>query len=824
MTQQKRTQVTQKKQAHKRKSGSSTAKRSVWEKIAKPRHPRRIAAILWTIVFAPFLFIFTLIILISAGTFGELPTFEELENPRSNIATELISSDGEVLGTFYVENRSFTDYSELSPYAVAALVSTEDARFYSHSGIDFIGLSRVVVRTVLLFQHNQGGGSTISQQLAKNLYPRDTTKRSTIGKAFNLVVSKLKEWVTATMLEYNYTKEEIIAMYFNTVSYGSNAYGIKSAAATFFNKNPNELNVPESAMLVGVVNAPTRYSPILNPKNALTRRNTVISRMATAGYIPEDSAKKFKSEPIELDYRPISHNAGKATYFREMVRLYMTAKEPQRDDYRSEWDYNMMLTQWKEDPLYGWCNKNFKADGTPYNLYKDGLKIYSTVNSKMQQYAEEALAENMGGENGVQSRFDAQKKAQRGNIFYNITTEQKNAIINSAIKYSDRAYQMRNKGATESEILKAFDVPVKMKVFGYNGDIDTTMTPRDSVLYYKSILRSAFVAVEPTTGYVKAYVGGPSFKYFKYDMVSQGRRQVGSTVKPFIYTFAFDFLGYNPCTLVPNLPVSISTQSGDAFTPKEAGNVEYTGELKPLRWGLANSRNNYSAWIMKQSSPEAVVDLMHKMGVNSWIDPVYAVCTGSPEVTLLEMVSSFATFVNRGIHTDPLFVTRIEDKQGNILSSFSARTGDAISEKTAYTMLSMLQSNIYAGTGGRMRYEYKIMGEVGGKTGTTNNNSDGWFIGVAPQLAAGAWVGGEDRSVHLLRGGEGGVVALPIVGKFLNKVYADKSLGISPDDRFMPPVGLVEIDCDPNDAGYSEEDVVVADSIATEEIPVDDFF
>ncbi len=799
---------------------TKTERRSFLSKIAKPRHPKRVAAIIWTIIAAPFAIILVLVTLVAAGVFGELPSFEELENPRSNIATELISEDGKQLGTYFVENRSYTDYTELSPNLVAALVATEDSRYYKHSGIDFIGLSRVAVRTVLLFQRDQGGGSTISQQLAKNLYPRDTTNRSKIGRMSNLVISKLKEWVTATMLEYNYTKEEIVAMYLNTVAYGSNAYGIKSAAATFFDKAPADLTVPEAAMLVGVVNAPTKFSPVRNPKNALARRNTVISRMATEGYISEEAAEKYKAEPIELKYNPVSHNSGSATYFREMVRLYMTAKEPQENNYRAKWEYDMALDLWQNDPLFGWCNKNTKADGTPYNLYSDGLKIYSTVNSKMQRYAEESMAEHLGGKGGIQERFDKQKEQYKGKIFFNISKKQEENIVNSAIKYSDRAYQMRRDGASEAEIEKAFNTPVEMSVFGYKGDIDTVMTPRDSVLYYKSILRAGFVAMNPTSGGVLAYVGGPSFRYFKYDMVSQGRRQIGSTVKPFIYTFAFDFLGYNPCTLVPNLPVSIETQSGDAFNPKESGKVEYDGELNSLRWGLANSRNNYSAWIMKQSSPEAVVDLIHKMGVKSWIDPVYAVCTGTPEATLMEMVASFATFANRGVHTMPLFVTRIEDKQGNILSSFSPRTGDAISEKTAYTMLSMLQSNVTQGTGGRLRYEFDITGEVGGKTGTTNNNSDAWFIGVSPQIAAGVWVGGEDRSVHLLYSADGSRVALPIFGRFMKKVYSDKSLGVSKEDRFMPPVGMVKIDCDDQ---LTEESTPVVTSDSTSTVESNDY-
>lgn len=790
-------------------------KPTFWQRLRRPRRVRRAKRLFWGVVLFPFALIFLLLILIMCGAFGSLPTFEELENPRSNMATEVISADGDMLGGFYIENRSYTDYTELSPSLVAALVSTEDARFYSHSGIDFLGLSRVAVKTLILMQTNQGGGSTISQQLAKNLYPRDTASRSAVGKAGRLVISKLKEWVTALMLEYNYTKEEIVAMYLNTVEYGSNAYGIKSAAQTFFGKTPGELTVPEAAMLVGVVNAPTRFSPVRNPENALKRRNTVISRMESAGFISEEKSKEYQSQPIELDYRPISHNEGSATYFREMLRLYMTAGEPDRGSYANDWDFNADKKRWEADPLYGWCSKNKKADGSPYNLYKDGLKIYTTINAQMQKYAEQAVMEHMGSE--IQPAFDRQRKAYNS-IFYGVTKEQQSTIMNSAILSSDRARTMKAAGASREDIFAAFERPEKMRVFTYKGEKDTTLTPRDSLIYYKALLRTGFMAMDPTTGYVLSYVGGPSFRHMKYDMVRQGSRQIGSTVKPFVYTFAFDQLGYNPCTLVPNLPVTIETGSADAFSPKEASRIEYDGVLHPLRWGLANSRNNYSAWIMKQSSPQMVADLIHKMGISTYIDPVYAICTGAVEASVYEMVGAFSTFANRGVHTEPFFVTRIEDRQGNVLTSFSPQTNDAISEKTAYTMLSMLQSNITAGTGGRLRYQFNITGEVGGKTGTTNNNADAWFIGVAPKVAVGAWVGGEERSTHLVSRGEGSVAALPIVGRFLQKVYKDKSLGITLGDKFLPPVGGVTIDCTTGIEGVES----AQDTIATK--LVDEFF
>ncbi|MEG2755948.1 MAG: transglycosylase domain-containing protein, partial [Mucinivorans sp.] len=640
----------------------------------------------WSIVCAPFAVVGVLLLLILAGAFGELPTFEELENPRSNISTELISSDGQNLGNYYIENRSFVEYNELSPSLVQALVATEDARFYNHSGIDFIGLSRVAFKTLLLAQSGQGGGSTISQQLAKNLYPRDTSSSWGVAKAARLVVSKLKEWITATMLEYNYTKSEIIAMYLNTVEYGSNAYGIKSAARTFFNKTPGEVDAAQAAMLVGVVNAPTRYSPVRNKDNALRRRNVVLGRMYSADFITKEQYTELCATPITLEYHPITQNDGTATYFREMVRLYMTASEPVKGSFQNDWDYNQAKNLWHRDPLFGWCNKNKKADGSPYNIYRDGLKIYTTINSKMQTYAEQAVAEHMGKE--IQPLMDGQRKRYK-NIFFGTTSEMSASIMRNSMLHSERGRLMRKAGATISEIERAFAQAEPMRVFTYKGDRDTTMTPRDSMLHYKSILRTGFVAMEPTTGYVLAYVGGPNFRHFKYDMASQGKRQVGSTIKPFIYTFAIDHLGYNPCTMVPNLPVTIDLGNGNVWSPKEAGRVEYDGEPRQLRWGLANSRNNYSAWIMKQSSPTAVANFIHKMGVTSYIDPVYALCLGTPEVTVMEMVAAFSTFANRGVHTDPFFVTRIEDRQGNVLASFSPSTQDAISEQTAYTMLGM---------------------------------------------------------------------------------------------------------------------------------------
>ena len=768
-------------------------KKKILERLQTPKAVRWF----WIILCAPVALILLLLLLTRLGVFGKLPTFEELENPKSNLATEIYSDDGEMIGSFFIQNRSYVDYNELSPALVAALISTEDMRFYSHSGIDFISLARVAVKTLALGNRRQGGGSTITQQLAKNLYPRDTAVyNNPISKGSKLVISKLKEWITAVMLEYNYTKEEIITMYLNTVPYGSNAYGIKSAARTFFNKLPSELNVQEAAMLVGVVNAPTRYSPRSNPDRALARRNTVISRMREKGYLTRAQRDSIQALPIELDFRPISHNAGTGTYFREMLRMVMTSGKPSRESFgpgaAGDWDYRQAVEQWESNPLYGWCDKNMKANGQPYDLYRDGLKIYTTVNATMQRYAEQAVWEQMG--ETVQPMMDRVTKA-RGSVFSDISKDEREAIMRRAKKNSDRYRQMKRAGATDAEIDKAFATPVPMRVFSYKGDRDTVMSPDDSLMYYKKFLRASFMAVDPSNGYVKAYVGGTSYRYFKYDMAKQGRRQVGSTIKPFVYTFAIEQLDLTPCTQVPNLPVTIETDN-EPWSPREASKVVYDGEWKPLRWGLANSRNNYSAWIMKQArQPQAVADFIHKFGIRSYIDPVYALCLGTSDFSLFELVGAYGTFANRGVHVDPIFVTRIEDRHGNVLANFTSPSQDAISEQSAYTMLGMLKRVVNAGTAGRIR-ALGLKADMGGKTGTSQKNSDAWFVGVTPKLVAGAWVGGEDRSIHLSSGGEGSRIALPIFANFMKKVYGDSKLGITEKDQFPIPVNAVSYDCD----------------------------
>ncbi|MFR9524485.1 MAG: transglycosylase domain-containing protein [Rikenellaceae bacterium] len=765
---------------------------------------------MWLLIFSPIVLIVTLLALTGVGVFGRLPSFVELENPKSNLATEIYSDTGEVIGTFYIENRSYMQYAELFPEeqanhisldgvdvppVVAALIATEDERFTEHGGVDIPSLFRVGIKTIALQNQSQGGGSTITQQLAKNLFPRDTVRnRGKVARTSKLVVTKLKEWITAVKLEYNYTKEEIAAMYLNTVAYGSNAYGIKSAAQTFFNKMPSQLNIQEAALLVGVVNAPTRYSPVSNPKNAVVRRNLVISRLATAGAITRSQADSLSALPIDLDYSPVSNNYGQATYFREMLRLTMNAERPKRNQFYNEWDYEQAVKRYDENPIYGWCKKNKKADGTPYNIYRDGLKIYTTINADMQRYAEQMVQKQM--ESVIQPMMDAQYRST-GTLFNDASTEAISTIMNNAIRYSDRYYQMNRAGVSHSDILKSFDEKCKMKVFTYKGERDTLMTPRDSILHHKRIMRAGFVAMDPRNGNVKAYVGGTNFKYFKYDMAKQGKRQIGSTIKPFIYTFAIDQLGLTPCTTVPNLPVTIETSTGTAWSPKESGNVVYDGVPYPLSWGLARSRNNYSASIMKQAKqPAAVANFIHNLGVKSYIDPVPALCLGTSESNVFELVGAYSTFVNQGVYTEPIFVTRIEDRQGNVISTFVPQSQDAISEKTAYTMLGMLQGVVKGGTASRLNWAYDMADvEVGGKTGTSQRNRDAWFMCVTPRLVAGAWVGGEDQFVHLLARGEGSVMALPIVGSFFDKVYDNPNLDISRNDRFVRPANAVTYNC-----------------------------
>ena len=756
---------------------------------------------MWLIVFAPFAALFLFILFV--GIFAEIPSFEELENPKSKLATELISEDGVVINTYHIENRSYVKFKDLSPNLVNAAVATEDIRFYKHCGIDFRGLARVAVKTLVMGDASSGGGSTITQQLAKTLFPRDTTSSRFPGqKEFKLVVSKFKEWITAVKLERNYTKDEIMAMYMNAIFFGSNAYGIKAASQTFFSKEPWELNVEESATLVGMVNKPTRYNPVLNYDRSIGRRNHVLSQMHKYGFLEQAAYDSIVVLPIELAYKQQDHNAGLAPYFRDMLRRYMNASEPRKSAYYFKEDYQADLVLWEEDPLYGWLNKNLKPDGTKYNLDKDGLKIYTTINSKMQRYAEEAVVEHLSKD--LQRSFNADMRNKPKRPFaLDVPDETIETLMQQARRWSDRYRNMRAAGASDEEIAKSFNTKTKMRVFSWNqkGYVDTVMTPNDSIRHYKSFLRAAFIAMEPHTGNIKAYVGGPNYRYFKYDNARQTKRQVGSTIKPFLYTLAMQE-GYTPCDRVVNVPQTFIV--GDTtWTPKSTDKAEWIGQTVTLKWGLTKSSNNISAYLMKQFGPNAMVDMCRKLGITTYLPAVPSLCVGPADITVMEMVSAYNTFPSRGVNISPMMVTRIEDNNGNVIGNFAPRKRESISEATAYLMVNLMQGVVNEGTAGRLKWKYGMSGEVAGKTGTTNDQSDGWFIGYTPKLTAGAWVGAEDRQVHFesLALGGGSNMALPIWGLFMQKVIKDGTLGITHDDRFLAPPGLVlNLNCDGSDA------------------------
>ena len=755
----------------------------------------------WILFSAPILFAVGLIGLVWA--FADIPSFEELEDPDSKLATQVIAEDGEILTTFHIENRSYVSFGELSPNLVNAAVATEDVRFYGHSGIDFRSLARVVFKTILGGNSSQGGGSTLTQQLAKTLYPREDVSSRIPGMSkVKMVWIKLKEWVTAVKLERSYTKDEIMTMYMNQVFFGSNAYGIKAAAQTFFGKSPIDLTVEEAATLVGMVNKPTRYNPAINPDKSLVRRNFVISQMEKAGFLTEAQKDSIQQIPIQLSYQIQDHNAGLGPYFRDMLRRTMNAKEPKRSSYAQHEDYVVDSLQWADNAFYGWLNKNTKADGSKYNLDRDGLRIYTTINYKMQKYAEEAVAEHLGKD--LQKSFWRDMRWKKNKPFSDdVDDKTVEMLMKQARRWSDRYRIMKNDGASDAEIWKSFSVPTKMRVFSWNrqGYIDTVMTPDDSIRYYKSHLRAAFMAIEPHTGHIKAYVGGPNYRYFKYDNVRQGKRQVGSTIKPYLYTLAMQE-GMSPCDKVVNVPQTFLVQD-TTWTPKSTDKDEWIGQTVTLKWGLTKSSNNISAYLMKQYGPHAMADMMRKMGIGCHIDETYSLCVGSADIAVYDMVAAYNTFPSRGVYVTPIFVTRIEDNDGNVLGEFTNPKREAVSDYTAYLMANLMQGVVNSGTGVRLRAKYGLKGEIAGKTGTTNDQSDGWFIGYTPSLTAGVWVGAEDRQVHFesLSLGGGSNMALPIWGIFMKKVLADGNLGVYETDRFIAPPGVtLNLNCDGSDA------------------------
>ena len=721
------------------------------------------------------------------GWIGYMPPIEDLQNPISRFATQIYSSDGKVIGTwnFNRENRICVPYSNLSPYLVQALVATEDVRFYDHSGIDFIALSRAIVKRGLLGQTSAGGGSTITQQLAKQLYS------DAAGSTLERLLQKPIEWVIAVKLERNYTKEEIIALYLNYFDFLHNAVGIKTAATTYFYKDPKDLTLEEAATLIGLCKNPSLFNPVRYPERCRDRRNVVLDQMRKAGYITDEQYHKSCELPLTLNFHRNDHKDGTAPYLREFLRVYMSAERPDRSKYPS-WNkrqYVLDSIAWDTDPLYGWCNKNFKKDGTPYNLNADGLKVYTTIDSRMQRYAEEAVYGHVA--RYLQPEFFKENRGKPNAPFTSqLTKKQVNQIMERAVLQSERYRILKSNGASDEEIHKSFHTPTDMSIFTYHGDVDTTMTPIDSIRYVKSFLRAGFMSMDPTTGAVKAYVGGLDYTHFMYDMVTGGRRQVGSTSKPFLYSLAMEN-GFSPCDLAPNVQRTYMV-AGMPWTPRNASHKR-AGEMVTLKWGLAQSSNWISAYLMSKLSPQQFVQLLHDYGINNPdIHPSMSLCLGPCEMTVAEMVSAYTTFANRGIRTAPMFVSRIEDNEGNVITSFQPRMNEVISEESANKMLVLLKGVVDGGTAGRLRYKYNFTGEIGGKTGTTNRNSDAWFMGFTPQLVSGCWVGGDDRDIHFdsMRMGQGATMALPIWAYFMKKVYRDKTLPYDPNAKFDLPEGF----------------------------------
>lgn len=717
---------------------------------------------LWIVFGSMLLLIVLFFFCVAKGLFGSMPSFEELENPRTNLATEIISADGKILGTYFVENRSNVRYAELSPHMAGALISIEDERFTEHSGIDEKALFRVAFG--VLTGNKKGGGSTITQQLAKNLFPRGEN----LSKP-KLVLRKFQEWITATKLEHNYSKEEIVAMYLNTVSFGHNAFGIRSAAKTFFDKSPKEMSIEECALMAGVVNAPTRYSPLRNPERSVGRRNLVLRKMADNGFITQAECDSISQIPLDMmHFNIMDHNTGQATYFREFLR----------------------------GELNEWAKNTTRADGTPYNIYRDGLRIYTTIDSRMQQYAEEAVREFMGKE--LQPMFYKHWKGQKNAPFSNLTADQIDKLLETSMKRTDRYRILKNGGMCMDSIMAEFNRPVPMTLFSWDGPIDTVMTPMDSIRYYKWFLQASLISIESHTGHVKAYVGGLDYRFFKYDHVTQARRQVGSTFKPLLYSLAMQEGEFTPCTRIPNIAYNIQLEDGKFWSPRNTGS--HIGEEVTLKWALAQSNNWISAYLMNRFGPNAVIALARRMGIESPIDAVPAICLGVCDLKLIEMVGAMSTFANQGVYIKPMFITRIEDKNGNVIQRFSPEESEAMSELTAYKMVELMKGVVQSGTGIRLRSTYGFSNPIAGKTGTTQKNSDGYFMGITPDLTTGVWVGADDRSVHFrsTKLGQGSHTALPIWAMYMKKIYADKKLNISKDDFPKPYVPGVDLNFDCN--------------------------
>ena len=746
---------------------------------------RKVVKILWIFIALISLVCVFIFFSIAKGWIGYMPPVEDLENPNYKFATEVFSEDGKVLGTYSYskENRVFVGYNDLSPNIINALIATEDVRFAEHSGIDAYALTRAIVKRGILMQKNAGGGSTITQQLSKQLYSPSA------DNVMERLFQKPIEWVIAVKLERYYTKEEILTMYLNKFDFLNNAVGIKTAAFTYFGCEPKDLKIEEAATLVGMCKNPSLYNPVRYNERSRGRCNVVLDQMRKAGYITEAERDSLQALPLKLKYNRVDHKEGLATYFREYLRGVLTAKKPDKADYRG-WQmqkYYEDSLDWENNPLFGWCEKNTKKDGTKYNLYTDGLKIYTTLDSRMQQYAEDAVTEHL---KELQGYFFKEKKgAKKAPYTFRLTQEQVDEILGRAMRLSDRYRLMKKAGATEAEIKKAFDTPEEMSVFSWEGEKDTIMTPMDSIRYYKFFLRAGFMSMDPRNGHVKAYVGGPNYHYFQYDMAMVGRRQVGSTIKPFLYTLAMEN-GFSPCDEVRHVEYTLIDENGKPWTPRNA-NKKLIGDMVTVKWGLANSDNWITAYLMSKLNPYNLKRLIHTFGVrNRDIVPSVSLCLGPCEISVGEMVSAYTAFPNKGIRVAPLFVTRIEDNDGNVLATFAPEMQEVISVSSAYKMLVMLRAVVNEGTGGRVR-RLGVKADMGGKTGTTNYNADGWFMGFTPSLVSGCWVGGEDRDIHFdtMLHGQGASMALPIWTKYMVKVLGDKSLGYDENETFQLPEG-----------------------------------
>jgi len=740
--------------------------------------------IFWRLFAFGFVCIVLIFVFINIGWIGYLPPIDELQNPKNKFATEIYSSDLQILGHYFYskQNRVGIHYNEISKNVVNALVATEDVRFYDHSGIDGRALTRAFVLTGILHRKNSGGGSTITQQLAKQLY-------SPLADNFiQRALQKPIEWVISVKLEKLYTKDEIMTMYLNQFDFLNNAVGIKSASQIYFSKSPGNLKVEEAATLVGMCKNPSFFNPVRYNKRTLDRRNVVLNQMRKADFITREQYDSIKVLPLVLKYQKVDHKLGLAAYFREYLRIMLTAKEPHRSDYAS-WQkgrYEIDQKAWDTNPLYGFCNKNKKPDGSPYNIYTDGLKIYTTIDSRMQTYAEEAVDDHM---QTLQKTFFKEKKNRSYAPFArSMSQEDIAATLKKSMKQSDRYLKMKSAGNSESEIESSFKQRIEMMVYSYKGEIDTVMSPLDSIRYHKYFLRCGFMSMDPHNGQVKAYIGGPDFSQFQYDMVSVGRRQVGSTVKPFLYTLAMEE-GMGPCDKTILQPVTLIDGNGRAWTPKNASNKEKIGQSVSLRWGLANSNNWVSAYLMGLFTPDALVKLMRSFGIKGQLDPVVSLCLGPCEISVGEMVDAYTAFANKGIRVEPVFVTKIEDANGNVIQKFTPQMHEIFSETTAFKMIYMMRAVVDGGTGQRIRRNYGLYMPMGGKTGTTQNNSDGWFMGYTPSLVSGVWVGGEDRSIHFdnIAEGQGATMALPIWALYMKKVLADRDLGYSSNEQFDIP-------------------------------------